>query len=82
MVYRGGLENRFGLTANGGSNPSLSASLRSWRSKSEVAAPERKSRRRVGLRNGKRASARQASLLIGGEVAEWSIAAVLKTASG
>ena len=26
MVYRGGLENRFGLTANGGSNPSLSAS--------------------------------------------------------
>ncbi len=25
MVYRGGLENRFGLTANGGSNPSLSA---------------------------------------------------------
>ena len=32
MVYRGGLENRFGLTANGGSNPSLSASLRSERS--------------------------------------------------
>jgi hypothetical protein len=28
VVYRGGLENRFGLTANGGSNPSLSASLR------------------------------------------------------
>ena len=28
MVYCGGLENRFGLTANGGSNPSLSASLR------------------------------------------------------
>ncbi len=27
MVYRGGLENRFGLTANGGSNPSLSASF-------------------------------------------------------
>jgi hypothetical protein len=27
VVYRGGLENRFGLTANGGSNPSLSASL-------------------------------------------------------
>ena len=26
MVYCGGLENRFGLTANGGSNPSLSAS--------------------------------------------------------
>jgi preprotein translocase subunit SecE len=26
VVYRGGLENRFGLTANGGSNPSLSAS--------------------------------------------------------
>ena len=25
MVYRGGLENRFGVTANGGSNPSLSA---------------------------------------------------------
>jgi hypothetical protein len=25
VVYRGGLENRFGLTANGGSNPSLSA---------------------------------------------------------
>ena len=25
MVYRGGLENRFGLTPNGGSNPSLSA---------------------------------------------------------
>ena len=25
MVYRGGLENRFGLTANGGSNPSPSA---------------------------------------------------------
>ena len=25
MVYRGGLENRFGLTADGGSNPSLSA---------------------------------------------------------
>ena len=29
MVYRGGLENRFGLTPNGGSNPSLSASSRS-----------------------------------------------------
>ena len=27
MVYRGGLENRFGLTADGGSNPSLSARL-------------------------------------------------------
>jgi hypothetical protein len=27
VVYRGGLENRFGLTANGGSNPSLSAML-------------------------------------------------------
>ena len=26
MVYCGGLENRFGLTADGGSNPSLSAS--------------------------------------------------------
>ena len=26
MVYRGGLENRFGLTPDGGSNPSLSAS--------------------------------------------------------
>ena len=25
MVYRGGLENRFGVTTNGGSNPSLSA---------------------------------------------------------
>jgi preprotein translocase subunit SecE len=25
VVYRGGLENRFGLTADGGSNPSLSA---------------------------------------------------------
>ena len=25
MVYRGGLENRFGLTPDGGSNPSLSA---------------------------------------------------------
>jgi preprotein translocase subunit SecE len=25
VVYRGGLENRFGLTANGGSNPSPSA---------------------------------------------------------
>jgi preprotein translocase subunit SecE len=25
VVYRGGLENRFGLIANGGSNPSLSA---------------------------------------------------------
>ena len=31
MVYRGGLENRFGLTPNGGSNPSLSASLCSER---------------------------------------------------
>ena len=30
MVYRGGLENRFGRKPNGGSNPSLSASLR-WR---------------------------------------------------
>ena len=28
MVYRGGLENRFGLTPDGGSNPSLSASFR------------------------------------------------------
>ena len=28
VVYRGGLENRFGLTANGGSNPSLSANIR------------------------------------------------------
>ena len=28
MVYCGGLENRFGLTANGGSNPSLSAKLK------------------------------------------------------
>ena len=27
VVYRGGLENRFGVTANGGSNPSLSASF-------------------------------------------------------
>ena len=27
MVYCGGLENRFGLTADGGSNPSLSARL-------------------------------------------------------
>ena len=27
MVYCGGLENRFGLTADGGSNPSLSAIL-------------------------------------------------------
>ena len=27
MVYRGGLENRFGRKPNGGSNPSLSASL-------------------------------------------------------
>jgi hypothetical protein len=25
VVYRGGLENRFGLTPDGGSNPSLSA---------------------------------------------------------
>ena len=31
VVYRGGLENRFGLTPDGGSNPSLSASLRSER---------------------------------------------------
>jgi hypothetical protein len=35
VVYCGGLENRFGLTADGGSNPSLSASLRSKRSESE-----------------------------------------------
>jgi preprotein translocase subunit SecE len=28
VVYRGGLENRFGLTADGGSNPSLSAKLK------------------------------------------------------
>ena len=27
MVYRGGLENRFGLTVNGGSNPSPSARI-------------------------------------------------------
>jgi preprotein translocase subunit SecE len=27
VVYRGGLENRFGLTPNGGSNPSLSARI-------------------------------------------------------
>ena len=27
MVYRGGLENRFGVTPNGGSNPSLSARM-------------------------------------------------------
>jgi preprotein translocase subunit SecE len=27
VVYRGGLENRFGLTADGGSNPSLSARI-------------------------------------------------------
>jgi hypothetical protein len=27
VVYCGGLENRFGLTADGGSNPSLSAIL-------------------------------------------------------
>ena len=27
MVYCGGLENRFGVTADGGSNPSLSAKL-------------------------------------------------------
>jgi preprotein translocase subunit SecE len=27
VVYRGGLENRFGLIADGGSNPSLSAKL-------------------------------------------------------
>ena len=30
MVYRGGLENRFGRKPNGGSNPSLSASF-AWR---------------------------------------------------
>jgi hypothetical protein len=41
VVYRGGLENRFGLTADGGSNPSLSASLRSGESESEAAAPKR-----------------------------------------
>ena len=27
MVYRGGLENRFGRKPNGGSNPSLSANF-------------------------------------------------------
>ena len=32
VVYRGGLENRFPRKRNGGSNPSLSASLRSQRS--------------------------------------------------
>ena len=31
MVYRGGLENRFGLTPDGGSNPSLSASPEGFR---------------------------------------------------
>jgi hypothetical protein len=34
VVYRGGLENRFGLTANVGSNPSLSASV--WWERAEV----------------------------------------------
>ena len=29
VVYCGGLENRFGFTADGGSNPSLSANFRS-----------------------------------------------------
>jgi hypothetical protein len=29
VVYCGGLENRFGFTADGGSNPSLSASAES-----------------------------------------------------
>jgi hypothetical protein len=29
VVYCGGLENRFGFTADGGSNPSLSANVRS-----------------------------------------------------
>jgi hypothetical protein len=33
VVYRGGLENRFGRKPNGGSNPSLSASLRSERNR-------------------------------------------------
>ena len=31
VVYRGGLENRFGLTPDGGSNPSLSASPEGFR---------------------------------------------------
>jgi hypothetical protein len=48
VVYRGGLENRFGLTANGGSNPSLSASLCSLRSESEAAAPKRAGELRLG----------------------------------
>ena len=30
VVYCGGLENRFGFTADGGSNPSLSANLKSY----------------------------------------------------
>jgi hypothetical protein len=45
VVYRGGLENRFGLTPDGGSNPSLSASLRS----------ERNGERRLPRRSAKRA---------------------------
>ena|GEM_PF-163435 len=35
MVYRGGLENRFGRKPNGGSNPSLSASLAQGLEKAE-----------------------------------------------
>ena len=38
MVYRGGLENRFGVTANGGSNPSLSARIGLEKSERTIAS--------------------------------------------
>ena len=37
MVYCGGLENRFGFTADGGSNPSLSASKKNRKTVSDLA---------------------------------------------
>ena len=43
MVYCGGLENRFGLTADGGSNPSLSARLGWYRRRDAGARIEKQS---------------------------------------
>jgi hypothetical protein len=36
VVYRGGLENRFGLTPDGGSNPSLSARAIKFKIKTKI----------------------------------------------
>ena len=52
MVYRGGLENRFGRKLNGGSNPSLSASFAECRlAGDEVEKNKRRELRSAGRKD-------------------------------